>query len=668
MKKISILILSILILISVPVSVFAETPYTTWAWGPNGHGVKTQAAYEPLSQLDLPIKNAEDMFITDDGAIYIADTGHKRVIKIVDEVIVMEYGLGILEGPTGITVDEEGTLYVADGASNTIVIFSATGELLKQFGTPTEPLFGKTNEFLPRKIAIDVRKNLYIISEGSTDGIVQMNINGNFIGYFGANLATMSLKMLLQRLFMSEEQLAQFIKNEAPSPTNIAIDSKSLVYTVSAGALRYKALRKFNIAGNNIISDTYSGLSTRDVFVSDDGIIVTINADGDVFEYDNTGFLLFVFTVKDQGEQRLGTVVDPTAIVRFNNQMYILDKNRNAIVIYQSTAFANVVHEGVRLYTEGLYQQAQVYFEKVINSNGSFILSYAALGNAYYQQRDFEKALIYFRLSESRYWYSMSFWEIRNVIIQEYLLIFILVILGYVLLKALLKRLNRKVHFTLPLEKAWDRLKKYKLVDDFRFMLSFIKHPIDGYYYIKRKERGSMRFALILFVTVILFRLLSLYMTGFIFSPYTTPNQIHIENEVFMITALLGLFIASNYLISTISDGEGRVRDVVIGTAYALFPYVLFVLPLTLISNVLTLNEIFIYQTLEQVIYAWILLNLFIMVKEIQNNTFSENARNILLTVFTMIMIVLVAYILYYLGSQLYEFINTILQEVRVRA
>jgi len=173
---------------------------------------------------------------------------------------------------------------------------------------------------------------------------------------------------------------------------------------------------------------------------------------------------------------------------------------------------------------------------------------------------------------------------------------------------------------------------------------------------------------LIIFATVILFRLLSLYMTGFIFSPYTTPNQIHIENEVFMIAALLGLFIASNYLISTISDGEGRVRDVVIGTAYALFPYVLFILPLTLISNVLTLNEIFIYQTLEQVIYAWILLNLFIMVKEIQNNTFSENVRNILLTIFTMIMIVLVAYILYYLGSQLYEFINTILQEVRVRA
>lgn len=668
MKKCAILIFSIMLLLSTVVSVFAETPYTTWAWGPNGHGVMTQAAYEPLSQLDLPIKNAEDMFIDQDGAIYIADTGNKRIVKVVNEEIVAVYGVGLLEGPTGVTVDQDGILYIADATSNTIVILSADGQLIKRFGTPTEPLFGKTNEFLPRKIAIDVRKNLYIISEGSTDGIVQMNTEGNFIGYFGANLATMSLTMILQRLFMSEEQLSQFIRNEAPSPTNIAIDRKNLVYTVSAGALRNKALRKFNIAGNNIMNDTVSELATRDVHVSDDGIILTINSEGEIFEYDNTGFLLFVFNVKDRGEQRLGTVVDPTAIGRYGNTMYILDKNRNSIMIYQSTAFAGVVHEGVRLYTEGLYQQAQSYFEKVINTNGSFILSYAALGNAYYQQRDFQKAMNYFRLSESRYWYSMSFWEIRNVIIQDYLLAFILSIIGYFLLKSILKKINKETHFTKPLEEAWSKLKTNKFVDDFRFMFTFIKHPIDGYYYIKRKERGSLRFAFVIFGSVIIIRLLSLYLTAFIFSPYTSPNQIHIENEIFMIVALLSLFIASNYLISTISDGEGKVRDVVIGTAYALFPYVLFILPLTLISNVLTLNEVFIYQTLNQVIMAWIILNLFIMVKEIQNNTFSENVRNVVLTIFTMIMIVLVAYILYYLANQLYEFINTILQEVRVRA
>lgn len=668
MKKFLILALVFFLQLSTTVTVFAETPYTTWAWGPDGHAIKTQSAYEPLLKVNLDLKNPEDMFVASDGSLFIADTGHKRIVKVVDGVIVSEYGMGLLEGPTGVTVDEDGVLYVADAATNTIVIMNPDGTLIRSFGTPSEPLFGKTNEFLPRKISIDVRKNLYIVSEGSTDGIVQMNVNGNFIGYFGANLATMSLSMILQRLFMSEEQLAQFIKNEAPSPINVTIDDRNLVYTISNGANSSKTIRKFNIAGNNIMADVISGSVTRDIHVSPDGIILTINADGEVYEYDNTGFLLFYFNVKDFGDQRLGTVVDASSIGRYGEFLYILDKNQNAIVTYQSTAFANVIHEGVRLYTEGLYQQAQGYFEQVIASNGSFILSYAALGNAFYQQRDFEKSLSYFKLAESRYWYSLSFWEIRNVFIQNYLLVFILLMVGFFVLKRIFTYVNKHHHFTGPLEKWGAAVKKIKLVDDFLFMFTFIKHPIDGYYYIKQKERGSIRFAVILFITVILVRLLSLYLTGFIFSPYTKPEQIHIENEIFTVLGLITLFIASNYLISTISDGEGKVRDVVIATAYALFPYVLFTLPMAVLSNGLTLNEIFIYQTLNQVILGWVLINLFIMVKEIQNNTFSENVRNILLTIFTMIMIVLIGYVLYFLMTQLYEFFNTIFQEVRVRA
>lgn len=668
MKKLLILFSVVLILGLSTISVAAETPYTTWAWGPGFHGVMTQAAYEPLKQVDLELSNPEDMIIRQDGSIYIADTGNKRIVKVVDEKIVAEYGLGLLEGPTGLTLDDEGHIYIADGASNTIVILDATGNLIRSFGKPTEPLFGQSNAFLPRKIAIDVRKNLYIIGEGSNDGIIQMNINGNFIGYFGANLATMSLKMILQRLFLSKEQLAQFIKNEAPSPTNIAIDAKNLVYTVSGSPNLQKTIRKFNIAGNNIIGDTWGSSGTRDISVSADGTILTISSNGEIYEYDNTGFILFNFGVKDNGDQRLGTVGDPTSIARFEDRLYILDKDKNAIVIYQETAFATMVHEGVRLYTEGLYQEAQAYFENIINANGSFILSYAALGNAYYQQRDFEKAMTYFRLAENRYWYSQSFWEIRNVFIQNQLLNFILLMIGYVILKAVVKRIDRKTHWFDPLKQAWAKLKQKKLMDDFLFMFRFIRHPIDSYYYIKMKQRGSIKFALILVLWVVLVRLLSLMMTGFIFNPYNNILDIKIENEIAMTLILVVLFVGCNYLISTISEGEGRVRDVIIGTAYSLFPYALFVLPITLLSNVLTRNEVFIYETLNMLVYLWIAILLFIMIKEIHNYTFSENVRNVLLTLFTMALVVLVFYILYFLFNQLFDFVNSIIQEVRVRA
>jgi hypothetical protein len=215
MKKIlwTLIITSVLVL--TVFSVKAEAPYNTYAWGPGGEAVRTQDAYSPFAEIDLPISGAEDMYVTEDGTIYIADTGNGQIAKLVNFEVVATYGNDVLEAPTGIFVDEDGIMYVADGKKNTIVMLDPEGNLLREFGRPVEPLYGKNREFLPKKIAVDVRKNLYIISEGSVNGIVQMNTNGNFIGYFGANLSSTSLKMILQRLFLTKEQLDQFIKNQA---------------------------------------------------------------------------------------------------------------------------------------------------------------------------------------------------------------------------------------------------------------------------------------------------------------------------------------------------------------------------------------------------------------------------------------------------------------------
>ena len=129
---------------------------------------------------------------------------------------------------------------------------------------------------------------------------------------------------------------------------------------------------------------------------------------------------------------------------------------------------------------------------------------------------------------------------------------------------------------------------------------------------------------------------------------------------------LLFLWNAANYLVSTISDGEGRVRHVVIGTAYSLFPYILIALPVALLSNVLTENEVFIYSFTLNLMWVWIAIMLFIMIKEIHNYSFSETVKNVLVTLFTMALFLLTGYILYVLFTQLFDFINC--PELRLRA
>ncbi len=646
----------------------ADAPYTTWTPGPGGKLYMTQDAYVPLREVPLPIAGAEDLHMTPEGVLYIADTGQGRVVRLDEALnVVAEYGKGTLAKPTGVFVDEAGTVYVADAKLNQVLIFAADGTLLKTLGRPTEPLFGKSREFLPRKLVVDKRKNLYVISEGSVQGVIQLNPDGHFIGNFGANIARMSLKMILQRLLLTEEQLAQLVKNEAASPSNLAMDQQSMLYTVTAGTLPRESIRKFTVSGRNIFPPVHGSTSFRDIHVSPEGLVLVVDGDGSVFEYDQHGTLLFLFTAKDYGEQRLGTLVNPTGVAQRGDLVYVLDKDKNALIVYQATAFAQVVHKAVALYMEGFYREAQPYFEEVLNYNGSFIMAYQGLADAFFKAGRYPEALQAYRYAEDRNGYSQAFWELRNAVLQQYLGPFIIAILVWSIAEGVFRRLERRYRWLDPLRMRLRVLQRFRLVDDFRFMLRFIKQPADSFYYIKRNLRGSLTFAGLIYLWVLVVRVLSLYVMSFPFNRYASPMQIPLVNEVVLLVVLLVLWNTANYLVSTISDGEGRVRDVVIGTAYSLFPYALFMLPIALISNVLTLNEVFLVTFSQQVVLAWTGLMLFIMVKEVHNYSFSETVRNILTTLFTMAILALTAYILYLLFGQLFDFIQTIGQEIGLR-
>lgn len=358
---------------------------------------------------------------------------------------------------------------------------------------------------------------------------------------------------------------------------------------------------------------------------------------------------------------------DPTAIARAGDRLYVLDRDKNAVVIYQATAFAQTVHEGVRLYVDGFYLEAKPQFEAVLAYNGLFTLAYQALANAAYKEGELAAALANYRHAEARAGYSDTFWELRNAALQRHLGGALLGMIGLGVVLNVLPRLGRRRGWGERL-RGWGRAaRSIRLVDDFLFMFRFIKQPADSFYYVKQDERGSLLFALLLYLWVVASYILSLYVTSFVFSPYASPAWIPVESALLSVLVLIPLWNAANYLVSTISDGEGRLRHVFIGSAYSLFPYALFALPIALFSNLLTLNESFLYTFSRQLMWAWTGIMLFIMAKEVHNYRVSETVRNLLLTLFTMAMFLLGAYILYVLFSQLYEFVAAIIQEVGLR-
>lgn len=664
-SKIAVL-LALIISIITPLEALAETPYKTYTKGPESMIVETQTAYEPLDILKLPTNAAEDMCLDKDNTLYIADTGNSRILILKNKDITV-LGEGILNKPTGVFVTDD-KVYVADSENRKVFIFDKEGKVIQEIGRPTEPLYGKNTQFIPKKLTVDNRGNIYVISEGSTNGVVQLNNQGQFTSYFASNRTETTFKMILQRLMFTENQKGQLFKNTPPSPTNVTIDERGLVYTATYG-LKANTIKKFNVSGNNILDGKIENLSNViiDIEIDKNGNIFAVDENGSVFEFDSYGNLLFAFGGISKNGEINGLVKNPSAISISNDGMIlVLDKEKNIIQTYSETNFAKEVHEGVSLYKEGLYLQSEENWQNILKMNSSFILSYQALAKSYFKQGLNDEALENFKLGEDKVGYSDAYWEIRNDWLQANLGKVIIALILIIVIWSIVKRIDKKKGIFNRFRALSHKIKENKLISQILYAKRFIRKPLDSYYELKRMNKVSVFSSTVLYIWLIVIQITGIYFKGYLFQNIN-PLKANIFKEVLIIIIPIVLFIIANYMIATINDGEGKIKDVYNGTIYALTPYLIGMLPLQLITNILTLNESFIYDFGTLIIYGWCAILLFLMIKEVHNYSTKETIKNILLTVFGMMIIVLLVAIIFILVDHELDFINSIIQELKIR-
>ena len=224
----------------------------------DGTLIETQTAYEPLGRLlsNIEIESPEDIFIDEKGTLYIVDSGTKKVLVSDGQGSVQEIGVGVLGVPTGIFVDGHGDIYVSDYEKEKVFRFSNTGELKQEYGKPDSPLFGSKSPFKPQKVSVDRRGNIYVVGEGSTNGIIQLSQSGEFLGYYGVNRTDVSLQSVIRSLITSEKQKARLFMKTPPAPDNLAIDQQGLIYSVTKGT-KSEVIKKLNVAGENMMTAGY---------------------------------------------------------------------------------------------------------------------------------------------------------------------------------------------------------------------------------------------------------------------------------------------------------------------------------------------------------------------------------------------------------------------------
>ena len=635
-----------------------SAPYVTYTIGPNGRRVQTQTAYEPAGyfDMDLSLRLPEDM-VRVGNDLYVADTGHQRIVKFN---MATGEGTVLIEGlsqPTGIHVNDEGELYVADKTDRKVYRYDAEMNLMQTYGRPTQAIFGADSPFVPIKITSGPRGILYVVGEGSTAGLMQLNSVGEFIGFFATNTTTFSWLQTVSNFFGINRAT-----NIPTSPTNVALDDKGSVFTVSN--LNNDQLKKFNIASQTILSMSQATQPVS-VHINNFGNIFTISQDGMITEYDSYGNMIFEFGGLDDGNRVSGLYVNPMDVLTDDDQnLWILDKGTGQIQLLQRSEFANLVHQGLINFKEGVYDLGQ--WENVLRMNSLFALANASLARGHYRLQAYEEALRYYTIAFDRQGFSEAFWQLRYTWL-ELNLATVLVVLVLIFAALKLWQWGKALLLTLDSVQHWLKQPIMQQVNqDLRLTRHVLAHPLDTYQDIKHLKQSSWLTATLLYLTVLVVGVLEIYTTGFIFQTVNL-NQFSLLIYSFTVIGGLFLFVFSNYLIATITNGEGFFKDVYLATAHALIPYIILTPILAIISNGLTYNEWIVYQLLDGLRYLWSGILIILMIKEVHNYDVKALIKNLFLTLFTMMMLVFIGFLLYVLTAQLWNYVESIIQEVILR-
>ena len=651
----------------------ADAPYKTYTVDGYGAVTKTQTAYLPYETItkigEETLLTPTDFTLLEDGSLYICDNGNARIV-VSDEnyKLVRTFGEGILVNPRGIYVTKDRVTYVADRDANKVFVFDEEGNLINSYGKPTEAMYGENLDFLPLKIVVNQAGTMYVICESNTNGMVEISPveDGTFLGYFGTNATSANLWTIIWRALLTDAQRAKMQSNIPATPDNMAIDEKGVIYTITRGE-KSDTLKRLNIAGVNMIEIKEFPEVPAAVAVGNHDNVFVATQTGFIYEYNNEGNLLFMFGGADDGKQRIGLSTKVEAIqVGSDDKLYVLDSDKAQIQIYEPTEFTAYLHEALYLFSKGRYEESKEPLTQVLKMNNLFTYANLAMGKALYKEGDYEGALEYAKLSKNEELYSDSFWEIRNTWLKHNLTGLVLIILGIFILFKLVKFLDKKKKILNPLRRLTSKVTERKIIKELRYMLYYIKHPIDGSYGIKREGKVSVASANILLITATLFYIINKYFCGFL-TKTVKEGSFDIVSDIGMILIVLVLTVGCNYLMCTINDGEGRLKHIYSSLIYSFGPYILITPLIFILSHVVSDNEIFFVNFANLCMWVWIGVLVFIAIREINNFTVKETVKIIFLTLFTILIVCLLAFIIYVLWSQVFDFIESVFGEVVYR-
>lgn len=631
-----------------------------------------------------PFTTINDVY-SDDKNVYILDKTSRIVMLDKQYNLIKE--IGVITDAEGKTYDYSGamsiyvhtddTIFISDTENQRVLRVDNNGVLIDLYDTPKSSLIPDNFVYKPLKAVMDSHGYLYVLSDGSYYGALLYAPDKSFTGFYGANEVTMgiasALKNILDRVFPNNAKKSASARTLPFSFVDIVIDKTDFIYTATGKTNTYDRtgqVKKLNPGtGNNIfnseevnfVDDKFNTTFNNGtqieqdivgIEVTDNGYVFCIESQfGRVFLYDKSCRMLNAFGGGIGQGQQEGTFVAATAIALNGTDVIVSDKLKNTITIFKPTDFGTKVMGLIDITLEGKYIQAQEGWKEIIALDRNFQPAYSGLARAELTNENYKEAMELAKEGYDRETYELAFEYYRKELLENnfwvvFMIVILLIAAGIVVYFIIIKK-NTKII-------------KNKQV---RLMFNTLIHPALTFEEIKEKKQGSIVISVVLVALFYVTSVIQVLCGGFLFTQYDPASF----NSIWVLARSAGLvilWIISNWMICTLMQGKGTMREICIITSYSLLPIIIERVLRIAFTNVLLPSEAMFLTGFDAIAIGFTGILLIIGLIKIHEFSFSRLVGTSLLSVAWVAVLVFLIILVGMLVQQIGGFVITVFLEL----
>lgn len=210
-------------------------------------------------------------------------------------------------------------------------------------------------------------------------------------------------------------------------------------------------------------------------------------------------------------------------------------------------------------------------------------------------------------------------------------------------------------------------MKKFFSKEKWRYLFYTLNHPMDGFYWIRHRNYGSVPIAVLMVILFSLCFSLNRIAANFVVND-VEPAAVDSLEELSGVLLLYVLLCVANWSITCLMEGEGRMKDIAIAIGYGCAPLIPAFLIATGLSHLITEDEAAFYTLIMGIGIAYSVILMLIGIMQVHNYTLGRTLLTLLLTFVAILIIIFVCLLLADLIGQVINFFRSLYIEIIFQA